>query len=127
MASNVRRIWLVALVLFLAGCATNEISNLSPRVLRRNPEGLYILEARWDSNWRAVRGDTMTPFVVIGSEFHPMQRSAVNADCWQASIPVPPGQRFVNYRFKFDYEKAGFGRNHPDSKRSRFYQLEIAD
>ena len=95
--------------------------------MRRTPEGLYALEARWDTNLRAVRDDSMTPSVVVGAAFYPMQRSTLNDRCWIATVPVPPGQRFLNYRFKFDYLKAGFGGRHPDSKRSRFYQIEIVD
>jgi hypothetical protein len=127
MASKVRRVWLVGLALALAGCASNEISNMSPRVLRRSPDGLYPIEARWDSNLRALRDDSMTPYVVIGSEFYPMQRTALTTNRWETLVPVRAGQRFVNYRFKFDYEVAGFGRNHPNSKLSPTFQLEIVD
>ncbi len=127
MLSNARWLWLPALVLLLVGCAGNQITNMSPRVMRRTPDGFYTLEARWDTNQRAVRDDTMTPFVVVGTQFHPMQRSTLNDRSWRATVPVPPGQRFLNYRFKFDYLKAGFGCRDPDSKRSRFYQLEIVD
>lgn len=127
MASTVRAVGFAGLALILAGCASNEISNMSPKVLRRSPDGLYAVEARWDTNLRAVRPDTMAPYVVIGSEFHPMQRTALTTNRWEALVPVPAGQRFLNYRFKFDYEMNGFGRRHPDSKLSPTYQLEIVD
>ena len=127
MASKLRTLCLTGLVLALAGCASNEISNLSPKVLRRSPDGLHTIEARWDSNLRAVRDESMTPYVVIGSEFHPMQRVALTTIRWETLVPVPAGQRFLNYRFKFDYEMNGFGRRNPDSKLSPTYQLEITD
>lgn len=111
----------------LSGCASSQISNLSPRVMKRSLDGLYTLEARWDSNVHSVRGHTMTPYVVVGTQFYPMQRSAANADYWQATVPVSAGQRFVSYRFKFDYYKGGVAQHHGDSKRSPFYQLEIVE
>jgi hypothetical protein len=127
MANTVRRLGLAVLLLVLAGCASNEISNMSPKVLRRTPNGLYPLEARWDSNLRAVRDDSMTPYVIIGTEFYPMQRTALTTNRWETLVPAPAGQRFLNFRFKFDYQMNGFGRRLPDSKLSPTYQIEIVD
>jgi len=117
----------MGLGLALAGCASNEISNMSPRVSTRGPDGLCVIEARWDSNLRAVCQDSMKPYVVIGSQFYPMQRTALTTNRWEATVPVPAGQRFLNYHFKFDYEMNGFGRRHPNSKLSPTYQIEIVE
>ena len=127
MASKAMALASVVLALVAGGCATSEVSSMSPKTLRRSADGLYTVEARWDSNLRAVCRDSMTPYVVVGMTFYPMQRTALTTNRWEALVPVPAGQRFLNYRFKFDYEVAGFGRRRPNSRLSPTYQLEIVD
>lgn len=93
----------------------------------RNPDGLYPIEASWHSNQQSVRDDSFTPFVVVGTEFYPMQRTPKTSNRWETIVPIPPHQRFVNYRFKFDYEYNGMPQRQGDSQRSRDYQIEIVD
>lgn len=127
MVSNTIRLGLVGLILLLAGCTSSQISNMSPKVVRRNADGLYPIEARWDSNQQALRPDSMTPYVIVNTEFYPMQRTALTTNRWETLVPVPAGQRFLNYRFKFDYLYNGFGERRANSRLSPTYQLEIAD
>lgn len=115
-----------ALVL-LSGCTSNKISNMTPKVLHRTPDGLYTFEARWDTNQRACLDETMKSFVVVDREFHPMQRVALTTNRWEAVVPVPADKRFLNYRFKFDYLVNGFGKKHPDSRMTPTYQVEFVD
>ena len=114
-------------LVLLSGCTSNKISNMTPKVLRRTPDGLYNFEVRWDTNQRAFLDDSMKPFVVVDREFHPMQRVALTTNRWEAVVPVPADKRFLNYRFKFDYLVNGFGQKHPDSRMSPTYQVEIVE
>ena len=121
------RLSLGILLVLLAGCTSNKISNMTPKVLHRTPDGLYTFEARWDTNQRAFLDDTMKPFVVVERDFHSMQRVALTTNRWEAVVPVPADKRFLNYRFKFDYLVNGFGKKHPDSRMSPTYQVEIVE
>ena len=127
MVSNTSWRGLLVLTMLLVGCTSNKISNMTPKVLRRTPDGMYAVEARWDTNQRAYLPDSMTPYVVVNREFYPMQRVALTTNRWESLVPVPNGQRFLNFQFKFDYLVNGFGKKHPDSRMSPTYQLEIVD
>lgn len=120
--------WAVlSLLIGTGGCLQTRITNLTPRQVVRPPDGLVLFEAHWDSNRRAIRDDSFRPYVVVGAEKHPMQRTLRTTNRWEALVPVPPDRRFVNYHFKFDYEVQGFGRRHPDSRLSAGYQLELLE
>jgi hypothetical protein len=119
--------WLVVLALGLAGCTSSQISNMSPRVVQRSTNNLYRVEARWDSNQQALRPESLTPYVVIDRAFYPMQRTALTTNRWETLVPVPAGQRFLRFRFKFDYLYNGFGRHQADSRMSPDYQIELVE
>lgn len=120
--------WVPLTLLILGtGCLSTRITNLTPRQVARPPDGLVSLEAHWDSTLRAIREDSFRPYVVVGGQTYPMQRTPLTSNRWEALVPVPPGQRFVNYYFKFDYEVQGLGKRRPDSRLSAGYQLEILE
>jgi hypothetical protein len=104
---------------------TRQITNMTPRQTTRTPDGLCLFEARWDSNQRAIREDSFTPHVVVGMQLYPMQRTLLTTNRWEAWVPLPDGQQFVNYHFKFDYQYNDFGGPRPDSRNSPTYQLEV--
>ncbi len=111
----------------LAGCATNTITNLTARQTVRDPSGLYRIEARWDSNQRSIRPDSLKPYVMVGVESYPMQRTPLTPNRWQVLVPVATNQTFLSYRFKFDYLYDSIPVPQPDSRLSSSYELEIQD
>ena len=113
--------------LFLVGCTSTKITNMTPLTAPRSADGLYTVEARWDSNQRSIRKDSFTPFVVVGTEFIPMDRVPLTTNRWETVVPVPAKQRFLTYRFKFDYEYDGIPSRGKDSRLSPSHQLEILD
>lgn len=122
-----RWLLLVAPALLWAGCTSTSITNLTPRTLPRSADGLYTIEARWDSDQRSIRDDSFTPSVLVGTEFHPMHRTPLTPSRWEAVVPVPADQQFLNYRFKFDYLYNGIPKRREDSRLSPNYQIEIQD
>jgi len=100
---------------------------MTPRATPRTADGWYTIEAQWDSSQQTVRQETIEPWVVVGTELYPMQRVPLLTNRWEAAIPVPDGQRFVNYRLKFDYRYNTFGLAQPDSKSTATYVLEVVD
>lgn len=111
----------------MCGCTTSRITSVTPRHAVRSPDNLYMIEARWDSNQRAIREDSFRPYVVIGTEFHPMERTPNTMNRWETVISVPPDQRHVNYRFRFDYLYNAIPVPRADSKLSKTYQLTVLD
>ena len=123
-----KSLWSVLLApLVLAGCASNTITNITPQQHVRNANGLYPVEARWDSNQRSVRKDSIRPYVVVGMEYYPMRMTTLTKNRWETVVPVPATQKFLNYRFKFDYEYDSIPIPRADSKSSPTYQLEIIE
>jgi hypothetical protein len=118
---------LIVLLLVGAGCMTRRITNLTPRQTTRAADGLYRFEVRWDSNQRAIREDSFKPYVVVEMGFHPMQRTLLTTNRWEALVPLPADRKFVNYHFKFDYQYNSFGKPRPDSRTSPTYQLEVLE
>lgn len=116
-----------SVALLFVGCATNTITNLTPGNAPRSTDSLYMIEARWDSSQRSVRNETLTPYVLIGTDLYPMERTLLTSNRWEAIVPISDEKRFVNYQFKFDYDYASVPFRRRDSKLSRPYQLEIVD
>jgi hypothetical protein len=118
---------LCLLPLWLAGCTTQTITNLTPSKMERNPDGIYPFEAAWDSNQQSLLKDTIQGYVIIGLETYPMERVPKMEDRWEAFVPIPDEEDYVNYRFKFDYEYLGIPIRRSNSVLTRQFQLEIVD
>ena len=117
---------LFLLPLLLGGCSST-ITNLTPKSAPRSATGLYSLEARWDCNQQSLRKESITPSVIIGTEVFPMQQTPLTVNRWETVVPVAADQRFLTYRFKFDYLYNSIPKPRPDSRLSTTYQLEILD
>jgi hypothetical protein len=95
--------------------------------LPRNADGVYTVEAKWETEQRTIRPDSIQPVVMIGHQSYPMRRVPVVREHWEAVIPVAADQSSVNYWFKFDYLVNSIPVPRPDSKRSPEYKLQIVD
>lgn len=56
---------------FCLGCTATKITNRTPLTASWSVDGLYPVEARWDSNQRAIRKDSFRPSVIVGAAVHP--------------------------------------------------------
>jgi len=127
MASFIKRFALLLCPLLLVGCTTSSITNLTPSVQPRNPEGVYPVEALWKSNQQSLKDETIQPYVMIGLESHPMKPTPLLNDRWEAMIPVAADKDHIYYRFKFDYQYRGMPGSRSDSVLSEEFRLDIAD
>jgi len=118
---------LLLCALLLAGCVTTDVTNLTPRQLPRNDNGIYLFEVALDTTQQTLRKETIKPFVLIGFNAYPMEPALMLKNRWEALVPIPATNKFVNYRYKFDYEYNRFGQRGTSSKLSPQYQLEIAE
>lgn len=122
-----KRICLLVLLPFLfTGCATT-ITNLTPNETVRNPDGLYPFEVIWDSTQESIREQSLQAYVIIGLEAFPMQRTPLLKNRWEALVPIPANENYVNYRYKFDFLYDSIPRPKESSKLSNPYQLHIID
>ncbi len=111
----------------LAGCTTTTLTNLTPRQLSRNANGIYTFEVLLDTKQQTLRQETIKPYVLIGFNVYPMEPALVMKNRWEALIPVPADKKFVSYRYKFDYDYNRFGPRGSNSKLSQQYQLDISE
>lgn len=121
-----KHVSLLGLSLLLCGCSTT-ITNLTPSQQPRNATGLYPFEVLFNSDQKTIRKETIKPYVVIGLEATPMQPAPVLRNRWETLVQIPPDKKFVNYRFKFDYEYSAIPQRRAGSVLSAPYQLEILD
>lgn len=116
-----------SLALALTGCTSTNIVNLSPKQQPRNQDGLYLVEAEWQSNQRSVRYDTLTPLVVVGTNTYPMRQTQLLTNRWEALIPAAKDQKAINYYYKFDFKYSTMPGRMNDSKTSAPYLLQISE
>ena len=115
------------LAVFVAGCGTSRVTNLTTTRLARNATGMYPIEFQWDSNQQTQIPGSVKPFVVVGYDFYPMRPSLGISNRWETVIPVGPDKTSVIYHFKIEYEYRTFGKPEKSSKLSPSYKLEIVD
>lgn len=111
----------------LAGCATPNITNLTPSRLPRKDNGQYPFEVQLNSRQQSLIKDSIKAQVVVGLEQYPMQRVAMLTNRWETLVPIPSNQDVVTYQFKFDYDFRGIPTRQSDSRTSKHYQLYILD
>ncbi len=115
------------MVILLAGCATNTITNLTPRELPWSQTGLYPVEAMYKSNLRTLDPASIKPIVIFNNQAFPMRQTQLTEGRWETLVPIPDGTRVINYHFKFDYEYSAVLMRGADSKLSPPFQLQIVD
>ena len=118
---------LLLTTLWLAGCTTPTITNLTPSRQVRKETGLYPFEVQWNSRQQSLIKESMKSAVVIGLDQYPMQRVALLTNRWETLVPIPADKTIVTYQFRFDYNYHGIPDRRSDSKPSRHYQLVILD
>jgi hypothetical protein len=114
------------LSLLLAGCATH-LTNLSSLHQERNANNLYPVEAAFDSRQQTIRWQSIQPHILVGRASYDMRPTPLITNRWEGLIPVPPGTKSVEYRYKFDYQFNRMGKPGKDSALSRKYILQILD
>ncbi len=118
---------LAMVAIVFSACQTHTITNLTPGRQSRNDAGVYHFEVSWASSQQSIRTHSMKPFVVIGQEFYPMERTPLVKGRWEAFVPVPVAEKELHYRYKFDYEYKAIPATRGDSKLSAPYTMTIVE
>lgn len=127
MTKFIRFIPLLLLSVFMVGCTTSSITNLTPSQQARTATGLYPVEAVWKSHQQSVVQDSIKPFVVVGLEAYPMRPTPLLNNRWETLVPVPADKSHIYYQFKFDYEYKGMPARRSDSLLSKEFRLDIVE
>jgi len=94
--------------LLLAGCTATS-TNLAPRQQVRNPNNLYPVEVALSSRQQSLRWESVQASVVVGADSYPMRPTLLMTNRWEGLLPVRPGTKVVEYRYKFDFKYNAFG------------------
>jgi hypothetical protein len=114
-------------ILLLTGCATT-FTGLTPLQQPRNSNNLYPVEVAFNSSQQSLRWESIQPYVLVNGQLYPMRQVPMMQTRWEGFVPVPPGEKSVSYRFKFDYLCNAFGKPpKPNSAFSPVYKLTIVD
>jgi hypothetical protein len=114
------------LSLLLAGCAS-QLTNLSSLHQERNANNLYPVEVGFHSRQQTIRWRSIQPHILVGQESYDMRPTPLMTNRWEGLIPVPPGTKSVEFRYKFDYQYNRMGPPGNDSALSPKYKLQIMD
>ena len=114
------------LSLLLAGCAS-KVTNLSALHQQRNANNLYPVEVAFASRQQTIRWQSIKPYIIAGKEAYEMRPTLLMTNRWEGLIPVPPGVREVEYRYKLEYQYNRMGAPGNSSALSSKYVLRILD
>jgi hypothetical protein len=115
------------LPVFLTGCTTFTITNLTASSQPRNEDGMYPVEMEVTSNQTSLRRGSITPYVVVGFDFYPMRPTPLLSNRFETLVPVRKEDNLVHFRFKVDYEYNMMGGRGQGSKMSTEYILSVKD
>lgn len=125
---NLKNMTFFLLPLLLLSCVTrSSVTNLTPTRTKRTANNLYLIEYEWRSNQQSLRPESVTPYVVVGTQLHPMRRIPKMKNRWEAYIPATRDQKSILYHIKVDYEYNDFGKRSKGSIKSDEYKLNIED
>jgi hypothetical protein len=118
---------LLLLIVLLAGAGCSTVTNLTPSRQKREASGLYPFAVDFGTHRREIQKETLTPYVALGNELYPMEKSPGPYNRWETFVPIPADKKVVHYRYKFDYRFNTIPEPKPSSRLSDTYQLEIID
>ena len=79
------------------------------------------------SRQQTMRWDSIKPQIVIGKDYYPMHATPLLTNRWEGLVPVPPNEKLVRYRYKFDYDYNAFGSPRQNSAMSPEYTLKVTE
>ena len=117
----------LTLCALLTGCA-GTFTNLSASRQPRNVNSLYPVGVTFQSRQQTLRWDSVKPFVLIGKEAYPLVKTPIAENRWEGFIPIQPGTKEIEYRYKFEFDYNVFGGSpKSDSRVSQPYKLKVLD
>ncbi len=114
------------LPLLVSGCATT-FTNLTPAQQERNADNIYPVEVALASNQQTLRWGTIHAQILVDHNLVPLHLTGLMTNRWEGVLPVAPDRKFIQYRFRFDYEYNAIGGPRAGVLNSKEYSLKIKD
>lgn len=100
-------VWLAGLacLVFLAGCETVTLTNLTPASMPENPSQIYTFSLRVTSRSNTVSG--IAPRIIVDGQNHPMKPSPLGQGLYDFEYQLPAGRDQIAYYFLVNYNVEG--------------------
>jgi len=105
--------WLAAAagLALMSGCATVDLSDLTPKALPENPSEIYTFTLRVTPKASVVDKASVAPRIVVDGQTYPMKKSALGENYWEFEYQLPTGRQEVAYYYLVNYSVVTEGRN----------------
>ena len=117
----------LATALFLSGCATSGLSNLTPQRLPENPSGIYTFTVASGVDVNKVIDGTLKVEVVINGQALAMKPVAGSATLYELDFRMPPGQTEARYYYHISYQSKEGGIIHDHDEKSELYTAQLVN
>lgn len=114
-------------MLFLTGCQSLTITNMTPQTVPANPSQIYTITASFTPTSPNIDPNSVQARIIIDGRSFPMTRSTAAANVWEFEYQLPPGRSNASYYFIVDYlPKDAPATATPHEATSELQQLNIA-
>ena len=119
---------LIAAASGITGCSI-KIDNMTPMKVPANPSGIYTLSARPLVTNDMVDPSSISMYIVIDGEKHPMTPSSISSEYYDYEYELPAGQKDALFYYEMHYRMRNFGnqQNPLKIKKSEPKKLQLVD
>lgn len=96
-------------LLFLAGCQSIVLSNLTPPSFPENPSQIYTITLRVTPKSNVIPKESIKPRLVVDGQVFPMTRSSIGENLFEYDYQIPAGRTEIAYYFLVSYQVEGNG------------------
>ena len=94
-------------LLYLAGCQSVVLTNLTPVSLPSNPSQIYTFTLRVTPKVQNVSPGSISAHIVVDGHDYPMTRSSISDTLFEFDYQLPAGRDEIAYYFLVNYEIEG--------------------
>jgi hypothetical protein len=114
-----------AALALLAGCATVNLTNLTPSSLPQNASEIYTFTLRVQPKSNTIPPDSIAPRIIVDGQSFAMVPSPLGAGIYDFEYQVPPGRTAMTYYYLVDYRVEGNGQTSQAESTTGLAHLEI--
>src|SRR6266700_3817904 len=111
--------------LFLTGCESVVLTNLTPGSLPENPSQIYTITLRVTPKAKTIVPGSLSPHIVIDGQNYAMTRSKLGEGLYEFDYQLPSGREEIAYYFLVDYTIEGNGQSSPAQAYSPITHAQI--
>lgn len=112
-------------LVFLAGCETVTLTNLTPPSMPENPSQIYTFSLRVTPRTNTVPTASISPKIIIDGKNFPMVKSPLGEGIYDFEYTVPAGRDAIAYYFLVNYTVDGNSVQTPQEAYTEVTQAKI--